>query len=122
MWKISVQITRNRKKLEINIVVDKTLLMWRHPPPLTERSWRVTPPSRNTMRNYIREKRTYILKTTTFNPIQTEPDRTGRRTTTHFKSFIIDKPRGASPRRDYEDGISTNRIIFTLSWCSVHRE
>jgi len=25
--------------------------------------------------------------------------------------FYLDKPRGASPRRDYEDGTSMNRII-----------
>ena len=29
----------------------------------------------------------------------------------YLKSHLKHKPRGASPRRDYEDGISTNRII-----------
>ena len=40
-----------------------------------------------------------------------------RRTTTNFKYFhCIDKPIGASPRRDYvvKDGISTNNLVLTL--------
>ncbi len=27
---------------------------------------------------------------------------------------LINKPRGASPRRNYEDGISTNNLVLTI--------
>jgi len=56
---------------------------------------------------------THMRELNRYRPDQTGTDQTRQ---THFKSFqCIDKPRGASPRRNYvrseEDGISTNRII-----------
>jgi len=42
-----------------------------------------------------------------------------RRTTTHFKSFLSYKPRGASPGRDNEDGISTKNLVLNILWCRV---
>jgi len=51
-----------------------------------------------------------------YRPDQTRPDQT----TTHFKSFLsIDKPIGASPGRDDEDGISTKNLVLNILWCRI---
>ncbi len=33
--------------------------------------------------------------------------------------IAIDKPRGASPGRDYEDGISTKNLVLNILWCRI---
>ena len=33
--------------------------------------------------------------------------------------FYIYKPIGASPGRDYEDGISTKNLVLNILWCRV---
>ena len=33
--------------------------------------------------------------------------------------FTQDKPIGASPGRDYEDGISTKNLVLNILWCRV---
>ncbi len=32
---------------------------------------------------------------------------------------IQNKPRGASPGRDYEDGISTKNLVLNILWCRI---
>ena len=36
-----------------------------------------------------------------------------------FTIFLDDKPIGASPGRNYEDGISTNNLVLNILWCRV---
>ena len=33
--------------------------------------------------------------------------------------FLLNKPRGASPGRDNEDGISTKNLVLNILWCRV---
>ena len=35
------------------------------------------------------------------------------------KTLYSYKPRGASPRRDYEDGINTKNLVLNILWCRV---
>ena len=48
-----------------------------------------------------------------------DDDKDGR--TTHFESFYLskNKPIGASPGRDYEDGISTKNLVLNILWCRI---
>ncbi len=36
-----------------------------------------------------------------------------------LESFLMNKPIGASPGRDYEDGISTKNLVLNILWCRV---
>ena len=37
-----------------------------------------------------------------------------------FNDFLtMNKPRGASPGRDYEDGMSTKNLVLNILWCRV---
>jgi len=38
-------------------------------------------------------------------------------TSTFEVYFSTDKPIGASPGRDYEDGISTKNLVLNILWC-----